>query len=115
VVEVQRSQAPTLSFGSLIVGESSAPESVTVQNIGNQLLNASGLSVSGTNFVQVQYGSLQNCSDIISLAGGASCNLSVIFWPPSTGSFSGSAVLTDNTLNNTSATQSITLTGTGVQ
>jgi large repetitive protein len=112
VVEVKHSPAASLSF-SLPVGESSAPQSVTVENIGNQPLNASGLSVSGSNFEQVEDTSpLEDCSSIVSLAGGASCNLSIIFWQSSTGSFSGSAVLTDNSLNSTSATQTVKLTGT---
>jgi large repetitive protein len=112
--EVQQSQPPAFNFGSLAVETVSAPQSVTVQNIGNQPLNASGLSVSGSNFEQVEgTTSLQYCYSNISLAGGAGCTLSVIFWPPSTGSFSGSAVLTDNTSNSTSASQTIKLTGSG--
>lgn len=113
VVEVQQSQAQALSFTSIAVGAASAPQSVTVQNIGNQPLNATGLSV-GSNFKQEPgSGTPEDCTSNVSLADGASCNLSIIFTPSSTGSISSSAVLTDNSLNSTSATQSVRLTGTG--
>ena len=57
VVEVQRSQPPTLSFASTLAGSTSSdsPQSVTIQNVGNQPLNAvtPGLVIGGPNFLQV--------------------------------------------------------------
>ncbi|MGB9235082.1 MAG: hypothetical protein WCC04_11760, partial [Terriglobales bacterium] len=38
VVELLRSQAPSLSFPSTAIGNSSTPQVVTVQNIGNMKL-----------------------------------------------------------------------------
>jgi sugar lactone lactonase YvrE len=111
VVEVEQSKPQGLSFSTPV--NTGTVQSMTVQNIGNQPLNASGLSVSGANFEQVEdTSSLEDCYNTISLAGGASCNLSIKFSQSSTGSFSGSAVLTDNTSNSTSASQTINLAGT---
>src|SRR5271157_302313 len=119
VVEVQRSQPPTFSFAATEFGNTStdSPQSVTVQNIGNQLLDAvpPGLSIGATSFVQVAgSGTPADCTSSFSLAPGASCNLSVSFIPQTTGSIVSAATFTDNALNATAATQSVGLSGTGI-
>jgi hypothetical protein len=112
VLEVQRSQPPVLSFGSTTVGQTSALQSVTAQNIGNKSLTMSETSESA-NFEQVPgSGTPEPCPAVLS--PGTSCNLNIVFTPATTGSISGLATLTDNTQNST-ATQSIHLAGTGVQ
>ncbi len=121
VVEVYRSQAPSLTFASTTVGQTSSdsPQSVTVQNIGNEPLNAvsPGLVVTGPNFVQVAgSGTPADCGtgfSLAPLAPGVSCNLSISFTPQAPGSpLTSTAVVTDNALNTSpSATQSITLQG----
>jgi sugar lactone lactonase YvrE len=119
VLKVQRSQPPTLSFSSTVAGltSSDSPHSVTIQNIGNQPLNAiaPGLSVGGPNFVQVAGpGSPADCTSSFSLTPGASCDLSISFMPQSVGSLTAAATFTDNALNtSSSAIQSIALQGTG--
>jgi len=121
VVEVQRTQPPTFSYAATVVGNTStdSPQSVTVQNIGNQPLAAvlPGLSISSNSFVQVAgSGNPADCDNAFSLAPGASCNLSVSFVPQTTGSFVSSATFIDNALNAPAvapATQSVTLDGTG--
>ncbi len=119
VVEVQRSQAPTMSFASTQVGgtSSDSPQSVTIQNVGNQPLNAvtPGLVVTGPNFLQVAgSGTPADCASSFSLMPGATCNLSISFEPQSAGSLTSTATFTDNALNaGPSATQSIALQGTG--
>ena len=118
VVEVQRSAPPTFSFAATGVGSTStdSPQSVTVQNIGNQLLNAvaPGLSIGSNSFVQVAgSGTPADCTSSFSLTPGASCNLSVSFTPRTTGSIASAATFTDNALNATAASQSLTLQGTG--
>jgi sugar lactone lactonase YvrE len=120
VVELQRSQAPTLSFASTLVGgtSSDSPQSLTIQNIGNQPLNAitPGLVV-GPNFLQVAgSGTPADCTSSFSLVPGANCKLSISFKPTAPGSLGSTATFTDNTLNTTpSATQSIALQGVGQQ
>ena len=119
VVEVQRSQPPTLSFAPTapFAASTDSPKSVTVQNIGNQSLNAvsPGLGIGSTSFVQVPgSGTPPDCTSGFSLAPGASCNLSVSFTPQTTGSIVSAATFTDNALNATTASQSIPLQGTGL-
>ena len=115
VVEIQRSLAPSFSFPSTTVGSTTNPQSLTIQNIGNQPLNAvaPGLSIS-TNFEQqAGSGTPADCTTSFSLTPGASCNLSIAFAPQSAGNLQGTAVLTDNALNAPTATQAINLSGTG--
>lgn len=123
VVELQRSQPPALSFASTAVGSTStdSPQSVTAQNIGNQLLQSypPGLSL-GQSFVQVAgSGMPADCTTTFSLAPGASCNLSVSFTPQTIGNLLSSATFVDNALNapsnSTSAAQSVALQGTATQ
>ncbi|HUE03259.1 MAG TPA: Ig-like domain repeat protein, partial [Bryobacteraceae bacterium] len=121
MVEFKRSQAPSLSFASTNVGSTSSdsPQSITIQNIGNQPLNAvsPGLVVTGPNFVKVAgSGTPPDCTSSFALTLGGICNLSMSFAPQSTGLLSSTAVFTDNALNaSPSASQSIALAGTGTQ
>jgi sugar lactone lactonase YvrE len=112
VIEAHRSAAPSLSFVSA-VGIPSYAQQVMVQNIGNQTLNAvaPGLTV-GNYFTQVPGpGTPPDCTSTFSLAAAASCNLGIDFIPPSLSTFTSTAVLTDNSLNATAASQTIKLTG----
>ena len=116
VTEWQRAQAPTMTFAATAIGNTSSdsPQSVTLQNIGNANLTATGLSVS-TNFAQAPgSGSPADCSATTVLAAGASCNISLSFSPTASGPLTGAATLTDKALNGNPATQSITLSGTGL-
>ena len=108
--EVQRSQGPTLSFGSIQVNSTSSPMTVAIQNIGNQPLTFSNFAAS-TNFT-VDSGST-TCSTSSPLAVGAICNVGVDFSPTTSGPLSGTLTLTDNALNASAATQTISLSGTG--
>jgi hypothetical protein len=120
VVEVDRAQAPWLSFAATNVGSTSSdsPQSVTIQNIGNQTLGsvAPGLVV-GPNFVQVPGpGTPADCSATFALTPGEECNLSISFDPQTGGNpLTSTAVFTDNALNAAAATQTIALSGVGVQ
>jgi hypothetical protein len=117
VVKVQLSQPPALSFANTTVDSTGGPQSVTIQDIGNQPLDAvsPGLVVTGPNFVQVAgSGTPADCTNSFALTPGAICNLSISFEPQSTGSLTSTAVFTDNALNsNPSASQSVALQGTG--
>ena len=121
VVEVNRSRTYALSFTSTTVGRTSSnsPESETIENIGNQALDAvaPGQVVTGSNFVQVAgTGTPADCSAILAagpLAPAVTCNLSIDFEPQSIGNLVGSAVVTDNALNRAPAMQTIFLGGNG--
>ncbi len=123
VLEMNRSQAPSLSFASTNVGSTStdSPQSVTLQNIGNQALNSvnSGLVVTGPSFFEVPgTGTPADCDAIFAagpLGRGTSCNLSISFEPQIAGNpLTSTAVFTDNALNGSPATQTVNLSGTGV-
>jgi sugar lactone lactonase YvrE len=116
VVELNRSQPPSLSFQSTNVGYAStdSPQSFTAQNIGNQTLSAilPGFAVAGTNFYQVSgSGTPIDCLYNFSLTPGATCNASISFIPQVGGSLTSTAVFTDNALNANPATQSVSLSG----
>jgi sugar lactone lactonase YvrE len=115
---------PSLSFATTNMGSQSSdsPKAVTVANIGNAALTfpvpgtGENPSVSANFTLDVS----TTCPEVLSsgsagtLAGGATCALAVDFIPQTTGSISGSVVLTDNNLNaSPSTTQSIGLSGAG--
>ena len=113
-LELQRAQAPALSFASTAVGSTSESQAVTIQNIGNQPLNAvaPGLGISD-NFEQVSGpGTPADCSSAFTLTPGASCTLSISFAPQTGGSLQGTATFTDNALNSLDAMQAMNLSGT---
>ena len=118
VLKLNFSQPPSLSFGNATIGNPSpdSPQAVTLQNLGNQPLNAAapGLTI-GANFQQSPGpGTPADCTATFALAPGASCNLSISFVPQAPGNLKGSAVLTDNAMNIAGATQSIGLSGSGI-
>jgi hypothetical protein len=94
---------------------SDSPQSVQIQNIGNATLTGSGVLSDTTDFTVVPgSGAPPDCNlATLSLAPGAECNLSLDFTPQSAGPQSATLTLSDNALNGT-ATQTITLSGTGV-
>ena len=115
-----------VTFSESSVGNISgdSPESITLQNIGNQALNANspGLVIVNPSFYQVAgSGTPTDCTASFSLAQGGDCNLSIDFDPLTSGlqtvnpfTITGSAVFDDNSLNSTS-TQAVTLTGTSLE
>ncbi|MGA2890184.1 MAG: choice-of-anchor D domain-containing protein [Terracidiphilus sp.] len=120
---------PSLSFAITAPGSTSSdsPQIVTLENAGNAVLNVP-LPSSGNNpSILGNFtlnGSVTSACPLVSagsstagtLAAGQSCLLSISFTPPAAGTFSGTLVLTDNTLNATApgfATQSILLSGIG--
>jgi sugar lactone lactonase YvrE len=116
VLELQTSLAPTLTYVPTAQGmtSSDSPKAVTVSNIGNAALSFTGISV-GTNFAQVPGSGIPaDCAASTSLAAGGSCNLSISFTPTASGPLTSAAILTDNALGSTGATQSITLQGQGL-
>jgi sugar lactone lactonase YvrE len=127
VVELALNLPPGLIFAATNVGSTSSSQTVTLENIGNADLSfpvpASGNNPSiATNFTLSSTGSTacplltSTASTVGSLAQGTSCTLPISFAPTAVGGISGSLVLTDNNLNQTSppvyVTQTIPLSGT---
>ena len=117
VLKQNFTDAPSLNFNSTDVStiSSDSPQQITVLNIGNATLNAAGPGLTvPVDFTQVAgSGTPPDCASSFSLLPNASCNLSIDFAPTQPGLLSELLVLTDNALNVPSATQSITLNGTG--
>jgi subtilisin family serine protease len=67
----------SLNFGDLLVGRSSAPQIVTLTNVGSKSLTISSVSIVSSEWGQFQVTS--NCGTQV--AAGASCTLSVVFSP----------------------------------
>jgi len=120
VVELRRSQSPSLSFTSAHVGSTSSdsPQSVQIENIGNATLTGKIVSGLGLNWNQVPgSGTPPDCASSFSLTPGAECNFSLDFTPRVSGSLNGFLDISDNTLNATTPpqnTQMIQLEGRGV-
>ena len=84
--------SPTqLAFAPQDLGQSSAPQTVTISNAGATAANGLALTVSGP-FSLTQ----NNCG--ASLSGGASCTTGVVFMPTSRGSLSGLLTVSSTSL-----------------
>jgi len=125
VLKEDLADAPRLSFASTVEGSTSSdsPQTVTVSNIGNAILNfplpttGSNPSVSGSFLWDASSTCLQTTAssgESFELYGGTSCTMAFDFKPLAAGSISGSAVLADNSLNVAGATQTMSLGGTGL-
>src|SRR5579864_5925036 len=100
-----------LDFGSIPVGTSSTPMTVTVSNNGLGPLVVSGVAVGGTNPGDYSVaGDAGSCSAMGSVPAGSSCTVTVTFAPQGLGSSSASITLTDNA---STSPQSISLSGVG--
>jgi sugar lactone lactonase YvrE len=128
VIKDDRADAPTLNFATTeLYGTSSdSPQTVTVENVGNQTLQftASGVSFA-TDFPVGTAPASPNQACVHSLSLSATtpplpslqssfCQLVIDFIPTQSGnpvSYSEDLVLTDNNLEVSNATQSIHLTG----
>jgi hypothetical protein len=93
----------SLNFGSQGVGTTSPPQTITISNSSNVVLNIASIVASG-NFSQTN-----DC--VGSLAIGAHCTVNVTFAPTTTGLLTGAITVTDSTKISPVA---IPLSGTGV-
>jgi Beta-propeller repeat/HYDIN/CFA65/VesB-like, Ig-like domain len=91
----------SLIFASQPEGTTSAAQTATLLAAGSATLNITGIAPSG------DFAEIDDCGT--SLAGGASCTLSVTFNPTATGTRNGAVTITDNAAG---SPQSLVLTGT---
>jgi hypothetical protein len=77
-----------LSFSNQGIGTTSAPQTVTLTNIGNAPLTISSVAVTG------DFAETNTCG--ASVAAGANCDISVTFTPTATGTRTGTLTITDN-------------------
>lgn len=104
--------APTfLSFASLVTGNNSAPQTVTISNSGAVTLVVSGITIIGTDPGQFAVAP-GNCPNLTpTITAGGSCTVSVTFSPTSVGDKNASLLIAGSDPVNPSL--AITLTGTG--
>jgi hypothetical protein len=95
--------ATTLAFGTQTVGTTSAPKTVTLENVGNLALTISSIVASG-DFAVVS----NTCP--ASLGPGLTCTFGVTFKPTATGARTGLVTIKDNAGD---SPQFISLSGTG--
>lgn len=112
LLEIPRGQAPALAFASTAVGVAStdSPQTVQVQNGGNQALTFSAISFPA----DFQPGSEPGeCTLSGILAAGQICAVSINFVPTAVGVLAEKVTLEDNDGNLPSATQLISVSGLG--
>ena len=93
----------SLSFGDVSVGGSSAPQSVTLSNVGTGTLNIASITASG------DYSQTNTCGGSVTVGG--SCSISVTFAPTTTGARTGQITIADDAFN---SPQTVSLSGNGV-
>jgi hypothetical protein len=100
------SLAPTsLNFGTIAVGSSSTPQTVTLSNTGTADLVVSGITLTGTN-----PGDFSQTSNCTTVAPNGSCTIQVTFTPTATGTRNATLTVADNA---TPSPQTASLTGVG--
>jgi hypothetical protein len=95
-----------LTWGNIVVGETSSAKIVTVTNTGIATLDISSIATSG-DFAKAT--STKPCGS--TLAVGKSCVIKVTFTPTQVGVRTGNLTITDNASN---SPQTVPLSGTGV-
>jgi sugar lactone lactonase YvrE len=118
---------PALTFDSTDIGQTSAdsPEYIMIENLGNAPLTlpvpATGSNPSVAAAFIYDSSQPSSCPDVASgsatpgsIEAGWWCYIYASFAPQAAGTMNGSLVLTDNSLNAASATQTIALSGVGV-
>jgi len=100
------SVSPTgLTFGSQDEGTTSASQSVTLSNTGQEALAVSSVAASG------DFSETDDC--VGSVAVGSTCTINVFFKPTQTGTRTGTLTITDNNHGISGSQQTVSLTGTG--
>lgn len=94
--------AASLPFGTQLVGTTSPPRYVSLNNYGTETLNIANIAAD-PNFAETD-----NC--IPSLAPGGTCTVFVTFTPNSSGNISGQLSMSDNAA---ASPQMVSLSGTG--
>ena len=99
--------AATLKFGTVVVGQTSPSQTVTVANAGTTSVTFTSFSIGGTNPGDYL---ITNNTCGASLAGAASCSVSVAFKPTAKGARKATLKVADN---GGGSPQTAALTGTG--
>ena len=102
------SLAPSaLSFSAQLVGTRSSTQTVTLANMGSGTLTLTAIATSAN------FGQTNNCGG--SVAPRGSCTINVTFLPMATGALAGTLTITGSSHGVAGSTQTVTLSGTGVE
>jgi len=107
--KVDRSQG-AIAFGEQNAGVTSPEEDVSIYNGGNKALTVSSFAHTGPAFALVT-ASMKPCTKGIVIAPGSYCQVGVTMTAPHAGIYSGTVTFTSNSLNTTSTTQTVALSG----
>ena len=107
--KVDRSQG-AIAFGEQNAGVTSPEEDVSIYNGGNKALTVSSFAHTGAAFALVT-ASTKPCTKGIVIAPGSYCQVGVTMTAPHAGIYSGTVTFTSNSLNTTSTTQTVALSG----
>jgi hypothetical protein len=94
----------SLSFGSIQVGQQSAPQTVTMNNFGTSAVSITSIAIAEAGFSQTN-----NCGG--SLAPGGQCTISIVFQPHAGLPYNTDLLITDS---DPASPQIVALTGTGL-
>src|SRR5205823_7667527 len=97
----------SLNLGTVTVGNSSSPQTITVTNVSNAIVTFTSIGVAGLNPADFPITS-NTCG--LTLAGGSSCTLGIRFKPIATGIRNGTLQVKDN---GGGSPQTAALKGTG--
>jgi hypothetical protein len=97
-----------LNFGNQNDGTTSAPQTITVSNTGNENLTVTSVVITGPN--SNDFGETNTCTTA-SVAPQSTCTITVTFTPSITGNETAGVSITDNA---PASPQSVSLTGFGV-
>jgi uncharacterized protein (DUF1800 family)/sugar lactone lactonase YvrE len=112
VIEVNRTKAAALVFGNTYVGSTSAPQTLTVSDAGNQSLTVSNPAIT-PSFTQMPSGGA-DCNAGTKLSSAGQCLIAIASAPTIGGPLTGTLTLPDNALNNPASTQTVQLSGAGL-
>lgn len=98
-----------LAFGTLLVGNTSQSQSVSLTNTGNIALNLANIVAAANSGSNGTFAETNDCG--ASLGPSASCTINVTFNPSAVGNSTGTLTLTDNAAN---SPQVISLSGSAV-
>lgn len=101
--------ASTLSFATVPLGSTSAPQTVTLTNTGSAALNIGALTAGGTNPGDFTRGG--TCAAGGTVAAGANCTISYTFAPAALGARSANLTIASN---NSGGNVTLSLSGSGV-
>lgn len=108
ILEADRVDPPQLSFAATSFGTTSAPQLLTIENIGTQTLDLLSITPGSDTALDP---ATTTCAGSSGVGVGASCVLGIQFAPTVGGTNNSSVTLVDDTLNHSNDTQIIQVTG----